>query len=171
MQKDFDIDSLEVRNYSSLKWKTLIALFLCVTTVTSIMIKIFSKNFWLNFKPSFIFYFVALAITVLGIIYYSKSLYYNKWIQLKIDKVGIWTPKYKTWHWKDIWYFNTSSEMIGNGRVNFLYIKLKDGVDDQNNSLTIPLDNYDKSKEDIRSFIEKFATIHGVQDLGDEVIN
>ena len=171
MQKETELDSLEVRNYSSLKWKTIIALLLCAATLTSIIVQISSKNFWLHFKPSSMFYFVALSITTWGIIYYSQSLYYDKWIQLKIDKDGIWTTKYKTWLWNDIWYFSTSDEKDGNDRINFLEIKLKDGVNDERNSLLLPLDNYDKSKEEIRSILEKYAALNNVQDLGHEIVD
>ena len=171
MQKETDIESLIVRNYRSLKWKTLVALLLCVGTTISIIVQITSKSFWIHFKPLSVYYFTSLALMVLGIIYYSKSIYYDKWVQLKIDKEGIWTPKYKTWLWNDIWYFCTSDERDGDDRVNFLQIKLKDGMNDEKNSLLLPLDNYDKSKEEIRSIMEKYAALHDVKDLGNNVVN
>jgi hypothetical protein len=163
--------SLEVRNYKSLKWKELIALAVCITTVALLIINFSSKDFWLHFKTSSTYYFIVLAIMTIGIIYFTRALYYDRWIQLKIDKDGIWTPKYKTWYWKDIEYFSTSNENDGGNSIHFLEVRLKDGVNDEKNSLLLPLDNYDKSKEEIRNLIAKYAGLNNVQDLGDETKN
>ena len=171
MQRETSIDTLEVYNQKSLKWKTIIALLLFIIAAIRLTILIISKDYWTNFKPASIFWLILLPLLVTGIFYYSKSLYYNKQVQLKIDQNGIWTPTCKTWFWKDIWYFSTSNESNGKYRINFLQIKLKDDVNDKKNSLLLPIDNYDKSKEEIRSIIEKYAALNNVQDLGDEIKN
>jgi hypothetical protein len=168
---EIEKDSLEVRNYSSLKWKALIALIVCIATTAAIIIKFSSKDFWGYFKPSSMYYFYVLFIAIIGVIYLSRTLYYDKSIQLKIDREGIWTPTYKTWNWKDIEYFSTSTESNGVDPINFLEVRLKDGVNDEKNSLLFPLDNYDKSKKEIRSLIAKYARLNNVQDLGDETEN
>jgi len=33
------------------------------------------------------------------------------------------------------------------------------------------LDNYDKPKEQIRKFLERYAALNNIQDLGHEIIN
>ena len=172
MQRNTELESLEVRNYSSLKWKTLIVLLLFIAATISIIIQIASKDFWIHFKSSSVYYFIGLVIMIFGIIYYSKSLYYDKELQLKIDNEGIWTPKYKTWKWEDIWYFNTKDEFTGNGdRLNTLEVKLKEGTKNGKEYLLFPLDNYDKPKEQIRKILERYAALNNIQDLGHEIIN
>lgn len=170
MQSQTDIESLEVRNYKSLKWFALFALILFIVIVISLVILFTSKDFWNNFQPYYLYLLTAgFPISIIAVIGYTRLLYYNKKIQLKIDKYGIWTPTNKTWLWKDIWYFYTTNEPDGSDRINFLIIKLKDGVNDEKNSLTLPLDNYDKSKKEIRTLLEKYAALNGVEDLGDDV--
>jgi hypothetical protein len=172
MQNMTVLDTLEVRNYKSLKWKTLIVLLLFITVAISGIIQIFSKNFWTAFKFYYVHALFLFAVIIWGIIYYSKSLYYDKELQLRIDKYGIWTPKYKTWDWKDIWYFNTTDEYVGKGdRLYTLEIKLKEGINEGRDYLILPLDNCDIPKEHIRSVLEKYAVMYGIKDLGHEKVD
>ena len=172
MQISTVVETIEARNYKSLKWKTLVVLLLFIPIAISITVQICSKNFWITFKPHYFYALIVLAVIIWGIIYYSKSLYHNKELQLKIDKNGIWTPKYKTWKWKDVWYFNTTDEYVGKGeRLYTLEIKLKDGMNEGKDYLILPLDNYDIPKEEIRSALEKYAAQYDIKDLGHERIN
>lgn len=169
MQKETTIETFEVHNDKSLKWKTIIALLLFIASAIRLSVLFISKDYWTNFKPSSILWLTLLPIVIIGVVYYSKYLYYDNQVQLKIDQTGIWTPTCKTWLWKDIWYFSTSNESNGKYRINFLEIKLKDGINDKKNSLLFPLDNYDKPKDEIRGIIEKYASLNNIQDLGDEI--
>jgi|GEM_PF-2217595 len=171
MQKETQIQSLEVRNSKYIKWAIPFALLVSIVISIFIIKGILSKKFWLDFQPLSLGTFALLVALIWGIIYYSKSFYYEKQIQLKINKDGIMIINNQTLLWDDIWYFNTKDENMGRGgRLNTLEIKLKEGVDYKKDFFEFPLDNYDKSKEEIRSIIEYYAAIHDVKDLGHEII-
>ena len=92
MQKETTTETLEVHNDKSLKWKTIIALLVLIFAAIGLSVLIISKDYWTNFKPSSILWLTLLPIVIIGIVYYSKYLYYNKQAQLKVDQNGIWTP-------------------------------------------------------------------------------
>src|SRR3954464_6114735 len=100
-----DLNFLEVHNYKALKWKSLIAILISGVVAVGITFQIFSKQFWINFRPLSSWAFAILGLAIYAIIYWSKSIFeYNK-VVLRIDKQGLWTPKYKLLRWENIWYF------------------------------------------------------------------
>lgn len=170
MTNSTDLYCLEVHNEKTLKWKRLLAIVLFSIAGISIIIQLFFNKFWASFRPLYLNAVWILGLVVYGIVHWSKSVFELNKVVLRIDKDGIWTPKYGLWQWPDIWYFNTIDENVGRGeRINFLEVKLREGINDGKDYLLFSLDDYDVHKEQIRAAFEKYAALYGINDLGHKV--
>ena len=66
--------------------------------------------------------------------------------------------------------FKYKQRRNGKYRLNFLQKILKDGINDNKNSMTFPLDDYDKSTAAFRTFKQKYAfSLDVIQDFGQTV--
>jgi hypothetical protein len=94
---------------------------------------------------------------------------FDKRVKIRIDKDGIWSLKYGSLSWDDIWYFDTKVIVWrGDNSGRQLHIRLKDTKDRLDKEEVFRLEKMDKSFEDIRAMIEYYAAKYKIEDLGHE---
>jgi hypothetical protein len=95
--------------------------------------------------------------------------YFDNRVKVRIDGDGIWSHKYGSVSWNDIWYFNSSIyKFRSDGDLNILHVRLKDTDDRLNKDVTINFRRMDKSFDEVRIVIQYYAIQHKILDLGNE---
>jgi hypothetical protein len=101
------------------------------------------------FYPNFSWYSLAILLLLLTLIFILIFNLSDNRIKLKISDEGIWTKKYNTIFWKDIWYVSTDEPAGLYGKAISLTIKLKqNGEGEEGHKFNVGLAtlNYDIDK-------------------------
>jgi hypothetical protein len=117
------------------------------------------------FQKNLIAHVIACIILVVIGIHFALK-YFNRQIQVVINKSGIWTNKNGFLAWQDVWYYYTkviTGEGLGDSE---LCLKLKN----TDLLIKIGLANYDKSTERIMNSFEYYAEKFSITNLGVEEV-
>jgi hypothetical protein len=118
------------------------------------------SNWTLAKLPTFI---VLLGLPALCLYYY-----FGKRVKLKVDKEGIWTNRYKTLPWTDIWYFSSTISKMREGDLYYLKLRLVDTEERLDKEVKIRIRRMDKDFPEIREIVEYYASQNNIKDLGHE---
>jgi len=100
--------------------------------------------------------------------FFCLFYYFDNRLKLRVDKNGIWTRKYKTTSWDDIWYFSSTICKIKEGDIYYLQLRLKDTENRLDKELKIRYRRMDKEFRDVREIISYYASKHNIHDMGHE---
>lgn len=95
--------------------------------------------------------------------------YFDNRVKMRVDGDGIWSLKYGSISWNDIWYFDSSIyKYQSDGDLNILHVRLKDTDERPNRDVTISFRRMDKSFDEVRLVIKHYAIKYQILDLGNE---
>ena len=95
--------------------------------------------------------------------------YFDNRVKVRIDSNGIWSRKYGSISWNEIWYFDSSIyKFRSDGDLYMFHIRLKDTDERLNKDLTFKFRRMDKSFDDIRATVKFYTTKYNILDLGNE---
>lgn len=95
--------------------------------------------------------------------------YFDKRVKVRIDSVGIWSRKYGSILWGDVWYFNsTIAKMRSDGDLYKFHVRLKDTEDRLDKEITLKFRRMDKSFDEVRTVVEYYAGKYHIENLGYE---
>ncbi|HET6999671.1 MAG TPA: hypothetical protein VFI33_00090 [Puia sp.] len=161
-----ELNSIEVRNGGRKYYLGILLIWLAIMAVGFLIPEqregsidfFFGK--WSFAKLPVFFVFIAWPFVCLFYLF-------DKRVKIRIDREGIWSLKYGSVSWGDIWYFYTKViNRRGDTSGRELLIRLKDTEDRQDKEEVFQLDKKDRTFEDIRAVVEYYAAKYKIEDLG-----
>lgn len=123
------------------------------------------------FYPDISILGIVLIVIVLGLLVYLIINLLDNKLRMIISEEGIWTKKYNTIPWADIWYFHTTEHKEKMGvKFETLVLKLKDIESQEGRKLKIRLSMLDISINTLHKALDVYCEKYGIQNLGHDKV-
>ncbi len=119
------------------------------------------------FYPNFSWNSLAILLLLLTLTFTLIFNLFDNRIKLKISDEGIWTKKYDTIFWKNIWYVSTSEPEGLYGKAISLTIKLKNSIEGgEGRELNVSLATFNYDLDKFWQVINFYCIKYHIESLG-----